>query len=153
MIGQLVCDVDRRAAIIAGAVAGIAYAMTMEIDNRMTGQKIDDFLLLGRPFISDSRRARRFGAAVHLGNAAGLGVVYAALAHERFPGPAWLRGVIFGTIENTVLYPMAALDRFHPAVREGTLDRYWTVAAYLQSIPRHVAYGAVVGSLYERLRR
>jgi len=25
--------------------------------------------------------------------------------------------------------------------------------AYLQSIPRHITYGAVVGTLYERLRR
>jgi len=153
VIDQKRRPVDRRAAAIAGAAAGIAYAVTMEIDNRLTGQRSDDFLLLGRPFAAETTRARRIGAAIHLGNAAALGLVYAALVRDHLPGPPWFRGVVYGNVENTVLYPLAALDRFHPAVREGEIDRYWTVAAYLQSVPRHVAYGAVLGILYERLRR
>jgi hypothetical protein len=153
VVKQMLLDVDVRAVAIAGAVAGVAYAATMEIDNRLTGQKIDDLLLLGRPIAADARRARRVGALIHLSNSVALGVVYAALARDRLPGPPWLRGVIYGNVETTLLYPLAALDRFHPAVRDGQLDRYWTVAAYLQSVPRHVVYGAVLGSLYERLNR
>ncbi len=145
--------IDTRAAVLAGAAAGVAYAVTMEIDNRLTGKKIDDFLLLGRPFAADTGRARRIGAAIHLGNAVALAVVYAGSARDHLPGQPAFRGAIFGNIENTALYPLAALDRYHPAVREGRLDRYWTVRAYLQSVPRHVAYGMVLGSLYERLRR
>ena len=38
-------------------------------------------------------------------------------------------------------------------IRDGQIDRYWPLTAYLLSIPRHVTYGAVLGSLYERLRR
>jgi hypothetical protein len=149
----LIGKIDLRAAAAAGASAGIAYLAMMEVDNRLTGQKLDDLLILGRPFVEDPSRARKLGVAIHLANAATLGVVYAAFMHDRLPGPAWLRGVIFGNVENTTLYPLALLEQAHPAVRAGEVDRYWTVPAYLQSIPRHVAYGAVLGWLYERLRR
>lgn len=144
---------DLRAACIAGAAAGAAYVATMELDIRLTGKKTDDLLLLGSPLAAETTRARLIGGFIHLGNAIALGIAYAALAHDHLPGRPWLRGTIYASLENTLLYPLASLDRFHPAVREGRLDRYWTVGAYLQSVPRHVAYGAVLGSLYERLRR
>lgn len=150
---KIIEGVDIRAAVVAGAAAGVAYLVTMECDNRLTGQKIDDLLILGRPFVDDPSGARKLGVAIHFANATTLGVVYAALAHDRLPGPKWLRGVIFGNVENTALYPLALFEQHHPAVREGEVDRYWTVPAYLQSIPRHIAYGAVLGWLYERLRR
>jgi hypothetical protein len=146
-------ETDTRAAILAGATAGVAYAMAMDLDIRLLGRRTDDFLLLGRPFSEDPRRARLIGAGVHLANAAVFGVVYAAFARDRLPGHPALRGAIFGNVENTLLYPIATLERFHPAVREGRLDRYWTVSAYLQSVWRHTAYGAVLGSLYDRLQR
>jgi len=153
MVHSLLKNVDVRAAAVAGAAAGVAYLVTMEIDNRLTGQRADDLLILGRPFAEDLGTARAIGVAVHLANAVALGVVYAVVAHDRMPGPAWLRGVVFGNVENTVLYPLALFEDAHPAIQEGSVDRYWTVPAYLQSIPRHVAYGAVVGGLYQRLRR
>ena len=140
-------------AALAGAVAGAAYVVTMEIDNRLTGQRIDDLVLLGRPFVRRRTRARWVGAAIHLHNAVSLAALYAAVGHDRLPGPAWWRGVVFANVENTLLYPLAALEDRHPAIRDGEIDRYWTAAAYLQSVPRHVAYGAVLGALYERLRR
>jgi hypothetical protein len=150
---RVVDGIDVRGAAIAGAVAGAAYLATMEIDNRLTGQNLDDLLILGRPFVDDLATARVLGVAVHLANAVALGIVYAALAQDRLPGPGWLRGIIFGNVENTTLYPFALFENAHPAIRAGEVDRYWTFSAYLQSIPRHVVYGAVLGGLYERLRR
>jgi hypothetical protein len=145
--------IDTRAAVLAGAAAGVAYAVAMELDLRLLGQRTDDFLLLGRPFSADIGRARLFGSGIHLANAAVLGVVYAALARDHLPGSPALRGALFGNTENTLLYPIAAFDRFHPAVREGRLDRYWSIRAYLQSVWRHTVYGAVLGSVYDRLQR
>ncbi len=147
--------VDLRAAGIAGVVSVVAYAATMDLDRKLTGSKIDDLVLLGRPLVP--RRpdlARRVGMAVHLANGVAIGVAYAALAHEHLPGPSWARGMLFLTAENTVLYPLTALmTARHPAVRDGQLDPYWTWPAYLESTPPHLVYGALVGPLYERLRR
>lgn len=144
---------DKRAAAIAGFVGGAAYIATMEIDNRLAGVKADDLILLGRPMVKNSDRAKLAGIPIHFTNSIIFAGVYAALAHDRLPGPPWLRGVIFANVENTVLYPLSALENRHPAIKSGQIDRYWTLGAYLLSIPRHIAYGIAIGSLYERLRR
>ena len=146
---------DLRAATLAGAAAALAYAAAMEADLRLTGNRVDDFALLGRPFVPGRRDlARPVGAAVHLANAVTLALIYAVAAHDRLPGPPWLRGVLYANLENVVLYPLtAAADRIHPGVRDGQIDRYWTWPAFWQSVPRHVAYGAVLGAVYTRLRR
>ena len=144
--------IDGKAAAIAGLAAGATYVATMEIDNRLAGINEDDLKLLGRPIAADPAMAKIAGIPVHFGNSVALALLYAAVAHDRLPGPPWLRGALFATIEDTVLYPLAMLEQFHPGVRDGQVDRYWTLPAYLLSIPRHVTYGAVLGSLYERLR-
>jgi hypothetical protein len=59
--------------------------------------------------------------------------------------------MLFLTVENSVLYPVMMLDRYHPAVKAGQLDRYWTLPASLQSFPRHLVFGALLGSLYDVL--
>ena len=145
--------VDPRAAAIAGIAASAAYAVVMEIDRRLVGINTDDLILLGRPLAPKPAWAKPIGAVVHLANGATFGLLYARLVHDRLPGPPWLRGTIFFNIENTVLYPLCLLEDFHPAIRDGQIDRYATKAAYLQSIPRHIVFGIVLGSLYERLRR
>ena len=145
--------IDIGAAALAGAAAGVAYVATMELDNRLTGQRLDDLALLGRPFVRRPAAARWVGAAIHLGNAVSLAAVYAAIGHDRLPGPPWWRGTVFANVENTLLYPLAALEDRHPGIRGGEIDRYWTLPAYVQSVPRHVAYGVVLGTVYERLRR
>jgi hypothetical protein len=144
--------IDNGAAALAGLAAGAAYVAVMELDNRLTGINQDDLKLLGRPFVDDPGKAKAAGTPVHLGNAAGLGVVYAKTAADRFPGPTWLRGIFFALIENAALYPVAAFEEHHPGVRNGEIGRYWTLPAFLLSIPRHIAYGAVLGTLYQRLR-
>ena len=150
---RLLRHVDVRAAVIAGLAAGVVYVATQEIDNRLTGQNNDDLKLLGRLLVKGPEHAKLAGVPPHIFNSANLGIAYAALAHDRLPGPPWLRGAVFATVENTVLYPLALLEDKHPGIRRGEIDRYLTLRAYLQSVPRHLTYGAVVGTLYERLRR
>jgi hypothetical protein len=151
LLGNRIRRVDPAAAVIAGLAAGATYVATMEVDNRITGVNEDDLKILGRPFVEDSNRAKLIGVPIHFGNSIALAMIYGAIARDRLPGPPWFRGAVFATVENTVLYPLAMLEQHHPAVRNGEVDRYWTWRAYLQSIPRHVTYGAVLGLLYERL--
>lgn len=152
-IKQQVEKLDVPAATLAGLAAGGAYAATMEIDTRLAGRKLDDALMLGRFFLDDQRQAKLLGLGLHSVNAISLAWIYAGLARDHLPGPPWLRGVIYANIENTVLYPAGMLVDRHPMVKEGEVPPYWTFSSYLLSIPRHVAYGATLGPLYERLRR
>ncbi|MBA2754337.1 MAG: hypothetical protein H0U40_07735 [Chloroflexia bacterium] len=157
VIGQIkgrVGRVDPRAAVIAGLVSSVAYALVMEVDRKLTGSRVDDLILVGRPFVP--RRpdlARRVGAVVHLANGTSLALAYAAFGHHALPGPAWVRGAIFLNLENLALYPVMALDRYHPAVRDGQLQSYWSWPSFAESVPPHVVYGLCVGPLYEALRR
>jgi hypothetical protein len=151
MLGIRKKHVDYGAATLAGLAAGAVYVATMEVDNRVTGMEIDDLELLGRPFVDGPEGAKLAGAPIHFGNSVAFAIAYAAIAHDRLPGPPWMRGVLFALVENTLLYPIAALEQHHPGIRKGEIDRYWSLKAYLQSIPRHITYGAVLGSLYDRL--
>lgn len=143
---------DARAATLAGLAAGAAFVATLEADLRVTGNNVDDLIFLGRPLAGGPNLARPIGLVVHAANSVGFALLYARL-EERLPGPPWWRGVLFFNIENLLLYPMLIFEDLHPAIRDGQLDRYWTWPSFLQSIPRHVAYGAVLGVAYARLRR
>ena len=147
-------SVDVLAAVLAGGTAAAAYLAEMEADLRLVDSNADDLIFLGRPFVGRRREwARPAGISVHLVNGVGLGLIYAHVAERRLSGPAWWRGVAYATIENTLLYPLSAfVDRVHPAVRDGQLDRYWAWPAFAQSVLRHIAFGAVLGVAYDRLR-
>lgn len=149
---QIAADPDVAAATVAGLVAGGAFWLVLEADLRLTGNNVDDLLVLGRPFAREPSRARWIGAAIHLGNSIALAQVY-RLVEQRLPGAPWLKGVVFANVENLLLYPVTILEGMHPAVRDGQVDRYFTWPAFWQSVPRHVAYGAVLGALYARLAR
>ena len=145
---------DPRAAAVSGVISVVAYTATMALDRRLTGSRIDDLVLLGRPLVPERPDlARRVGLVLHLANGAVIGLAYAAIAHDRLPGPPWVRGATALMIENTALYPLMKAGRdYHPAMRDGQLDDYWTWPAFAESIPPHLIYGVLVGPLYERLR-
>ncbi len=143
---------DAGAAVVAGLAAGTAFLATMEADLRLTGRNVDDRILLGRPLVKNPEHAKTVGTLLHAVNSVVFALLYAAVC-DRIPGPPWWRGVLFFNVENVALYPItAALGRHHPAVREGRLASYWNWPAFVQSVPRHVAFGVVLGLLYERLR-
>jgi hypothetical protein len=143
--------VDAKALVVSGLAAGAVFVAVLEVDLRLTGRNVDDLVMLGRPFVTDARRARTVGAVIHAVNSVGLAAIY-ALVEPRLPGPPWWKGVFFANIENLTLYPITYFEDHHPAVRDGLVDRYFTWPAFWQSVPRHVAYGAVLGTLYDRLR-
>jgi hypothetical protein len=144
-------ELDPKAVAISGLAAGAAFVVALEIDLRLTGRNVDDLLVLGRPFTEEPAKARALGGAIHALNSLALASLYAML-ERRIPGPAWLKGVIFANVENVMLYPITRFEDMHPAIRTGMVDRYFTWPTFWQSVPRHIAFGAVLGALYERLR-
>ena len=137
---------------MSGLVAGAAFVAVLEVDLRLTGRNVDDLMILGRPFVADAKRARVAGIVIHAINSVGLAGIY-ALVEPRIPGPPWWKGVLFANVENLILYPITIFEDHHPAVRDGLVDRYFTWPAFWQSVPRHIAYGAVLGVLYDRLKK
>ncbi len=142
---------DFAAAAMAGLAGGAAFAVTLEADLRITGNNVDDLILLGRPFVRNRKHARIAGATIHVINSVGLACLYAKL-EQHLPGPPWLKGTLFANVENVMLYPALMLEEFHPAIQDGQVDSYFTWPSFWQSVPRHVAYGLVVGVIYARLR-
>ena len=141
---------DAMAVVVSGLAAGVAFLAVLEADLRLTGRNVDDLIVLGRPVVKDPRNARTAGVVIHAVNSLALAGLYAA-TEPRLPGPPWLNGIVFANVENLILYPMTVFEDRHPAIRDGQVDRYFNWPAFWQSVPRHVAYGAVLGSLYDRL--
>jgi hypothetical protein len=143
---------DAEAGVAAGLLAGVVYLGEMAADLKAARHNTDDLYMLGRMVTSSRRFVRPVGLAMHLMNSAIFGLVYALVAHDRLPGPPWLRGVTLANIENAALYSLAHIEHHHPGVRNGELDSYRTRTAFLQNIARHIAFGAVLGAAYARLR-
>ena len=144
--------VNLKAASLAGLFAGVAYAATAEIDNRISRQNLDDLKLLGRLVVRNPTHAKLAGIPIHLINSISLATLY-SLVRRFIPGNGAMQGMFFATVENTLLYPVASLEGRHPGIRRGEIDRYFTLKAYLLSIPRHLVFGATLGLLYDRFDR
>jgi hypothetical protein len=141
-----------KAAIVAGLAGGAVYVVTAEIDNRITDVNLDDLKLLGWPMVEDKSHAKVAGLIPHFLFSIGLAQVYGIL-RGRLPRQGWIAGPALAIVENTVLYPVSALENHHDGIRTGQIDRYQTLNAYLQSIPRHITYGLTMGVIYDRITR
>jgi hypothetical protein len=134
---------------LAGAVAAAAWAAQQPLDRRVFGVPYDDVELLGR-FVASGDAVLPAGLALHVGNGALFGAVYAN-ARPALPGPAPLKGPLAGLAEHLATWPgTALLPRVHPqASRFPPLWGSW--AAFGQATWRHVLFGTVLGELERRL--
>lgn len=150
---HLARDPERlRSGALAGFVAAIAFAVWMKLDMRITGDRVDDFQLLGGigPFSDDWQIT---GASIHHANGALLGAGYTSV-EPLLRGPGWLRGITFALVENTLLWPIVLLlDRIHPDIRSGELPSYNRRWPFIAETIRHIVFGAVLGYCFERLNR
>lgn len=141
------------AGFLAGTVAGIAFLLAMALDIALTRSRANDLRLLAGMVPGLGRTWPLTGTAIHMVNGAALGAVYGHIQHL-LPGPGWVRGTIFGLIENAALWPIIVLlDRVHPDIRAGRLSRFNRPVPFLQELFRHIVYGAVLGWTYEQLRK
>jgi len=134
---------------LAGAFAAGVWAAQQPLDRALFGVDYDDTELLGKAF-TRGRAWPVVGLAVHLGNGALLGAVYAAAA-PRMPVPSWSRGPMVALGEHLATWPLTiAVDRVHPARDEmPRLAGSWP--AFAQATWRHLLFGVVLGELERRL--
>jgi hypothetical protein len=134
---------------LAGAAAAGAWAAQQPLDRRIFGVPYDDTELLGR-WIVPAGDWRPVGLALHLGNGAMFGALYANLAPS-LPVPAVARGPLAGLLEHLLTWPgTAVVARVHPARHD--LPRLWgSNRAFAQATWRHLLFGFVLGELERRL--
>lgn len=132
----------------AGVGGALAYLVAMWVDELVFREPTDDLVLVGGFGSKGEVGSRVLGLLVHCTTGVLIAGVYAAIARRRLRGPAWSRGLTTGVAENTLLWPMVALmDAFHPWIRAGRLPRYNRGVPWVQSVARHVAFGAAMGTL------
>ena len=136
-------------AATAGAVASALYAAEMYADMAVTGSRFDDLQLIEGLIRGRKARLPVLGMAIHLINGAALGEVY-ALAEPYLPGPAWVKGLLFGQVFLlTVWSGVPLIDRYHPLVTRGELPKLNRPMPFAQNVSRHLVFGLALALLYK----
>jgi hypothetical protein len=134
---------------LAGAAAAGVWAAQQPLDRRVFGFPYDDTELLGK-FVTRGPAWPVVGFAMHLGNGALFGALYASVA-PRLPLPSWARGPLAGLVEHASTWPLTAVtDRLHPA-RDELPALATSPRALAQATWRHLLFGLVLGELERRL--
>lgn len=142
----------------AGALAAGLWALQQPLDKRVFGCSYDDVELLGRMLAPHDESPRRWypaGLAMHVGNGALFGAVYAGVIAPLTPAavPAALRAPLVAQAENFGLWPLGRLsDRLHPA-RERLPRLGGNRRALAQATWRHLLFGVALGELERRWNR
>jgi hypothetical protein len=138
---------------LAGLIGAVAFLIAMAVDLALLRRRTNDLRLLAGLLPSGHRYWPLLGTIMHLANGASLGILYGRLRH-RLPGPGWLAGALFALAENLVLWPLIiVLDRVHPEIRAGRLERFNQPVPFLQEVWRHLTYGITLGLLVDRWQR
>lgn len=134
---------------LAGAAAAAVWAAQQPLDRRVFGVPYDDVELLGK-LVTRGAAWWPVGMAMHLGNGALFGAIYANVAPS-VPVPAWTKGPLAGLAEHAATWPATRLaDRLHPARDE--MPALWgDPRAFAQATWRHVVFAVVLGELERRL--
>lgn len=137
------------AGALAGLPGGVAHALTNEIDRHVFNYDSDDMLMVTGTFMEDKAQARKLGFFMHLGFAMAFGVGYAVVLNPRDKQDAVIRGIGVGLVENALLWPLVApLDKQHPYIRRGRIDKFNHPVALIQANLRHIALGIGIGMSY-----
>jgi hypothetical protein len=130
-------------------VAAAAWALEQPLDKLLLDSPYDDVELLGKA-VTRGDGWYPIGLAMHLGNGAAFGAVYANIA-SYLPLPAPLRGPAVSLTEHLALWPLGFLsDRLHPA-RKQLPQLQGNGRAFAQSTVRHLIFGLTLGELERRL--
>jgi hypothetical protein len=133
----------------AGAVAAAVWAAEQPLDKVLFGCRYDDVELLGRSVVSGDGWYPA-GLALHVGNGAALGALYANVAPV-LPLPPILRGPTVALSEHLAVWPLTLVsDRVHPA-RKQLPGLAGNRRAFAQATVRHLLFGLVLGELERRL--
>jgi hypothetical protein len=132
----------------SGAAAAAVWGGQQPLDKLVFASRYDDVELLGRAVTSGPWYP--VGLAIHVGNGAAFGAVYANV-RPVLPLPAALRGPAAALFEHFALWPLGRVtDRIHPA-RDRLPRLTGNRPAFLQALWRHLLFGLVLGELERRL--
>jgi hypothetical protein len=131
--------------LVAGAVSGLVHLAAQGCDIRLAKNRLDDRVLAGRLLPVAPQRAVAVGTVLHLAIAVISSAVFRLAMRDRLRGPMWWRGGVAGLVQTFTVYPLALLEDFHPAARDGQLDSYQSLSAFCQQLWRRVISGAVLG--------
>ena len=136
---------------IAGGLAAALWVAQQPLDKRIFGVEYDDVEVLGKA-VTRGREWPAVGLALHIGNGAAFGALYAKLRPFLF-GPPVLRALTASLLENFGSWPLAnVVEEHHPARRDlPKLSR--NTRALAQATWRHALFGVVLGVLEQRLNR
>lgn len=144
--------IDRTRTLRGAACGGLAaavWAAQQPLDKLVFKSDYDDVALLGKT-VTQSEGWYPLGFAMHAGNGAVFGAVYANVA-PTLPIPAPLRGPAAALLEHVALWPLGRLsDRFHPA-RKSMPALRGNRLAFAQATWRHLVFGLVLGELERRV--
>jgi hypothetical protein len=129
-------------------VAAAAWALAQPLDKLLLDSQYDDIELLGKA-LTQGDGWYPIGLAMHLGNGAAFGAVYANVG-SYLPLPAPLRGPVVALTEHLAVWPLGILsDRLHPARKE-LPQLQGNGRAFVQSTVRHLIFGLMLGELERR---
>ena len=128
--------------------AGV-WSAQQPLDQRVFGVGHDDAELLGR-CVTRGPAAMALGTALHVGNGALFGALYANVA-PRLPGPAGARGPLAGLAEHLATWPATLPAAGASAGPRSARAVGQPGRAFAQSTWRHLLFGAVLGELERRL--
>ncbi len=130
-------------------MAAAVWTLEQPLDKLLLDCEYDDVQLLGKA-VARGRAAYPVGLAMHLGNGALFGALYANFVGT-IPLPRPVCGPAVSLGEHVALWPLGSLsDRFHPARKE--LPRLQgNRRAFAQGAVRHLLFGLTLGELERRL--
>lgn len=134
---------------VCGAFAAAVWALEQPLDKLIFDSGYDDVELLGKAVVRGEGWYPA-GIAMHMGNGAVFGAIYASVAPV-LPLPPMLRGPAAAMAEHLALWPLTlATDRVHPA-RKQLPHLAGNRRAFAQATVRHLLFGIVLGELERRL--
>ncbi|GHO52856.1 hypothetical protein KSD_33280 [Ktedonobacter sp. SOSP1-85] len=149
--GLLARDWKPGRAAFAGLIATLIYSIAMESDKFLIGNRFSDVRFL-EGMLAGEKRSKRITALawlLHLLNGVALAELYAAVVKRFLPGPAWLRGTIFGEAFVFAIWWITPLaDKYHPLIRNGEMPHLFRWRSFWQNMLRHASYGLALGFLY-----
>ena len=134
---------------LSGAAGAAVWAAQQPLDKRVFGVEYDDVALLGK-LVTREPAWLPIGLAMHVGNGAAFGALYANLAPS-LPVPRPVRGPLAGMAEHLATWPaMLLVERFHPS-RDEFPPLWGNPRAFAQATWRHLVFAVVMGELERRL--
>lgn len=136
---------------LAGMIGALAMLGAMALDLTLTKRKTNELRMLAGMVPGGRKAWPVVGTAIHVVNGGVLGALFGRV-HHGLPGPAWMRGVIFGLVENVLLWPaVIVLDHINPAVKRGDIEPFNRPVPFLEELFRHAVFGAALGATYQLL--